>query len=239
MQNPPWTRDELILALDLYIKHRGSPPGKNSAAVLQLSNQLNEMGRNVECRDEDYRNTSGVYMKMMNFRSLDPLYTSTGKKGLTGIGSGDKKVWDEYNGNVMELREAANVIIKNIGVDRSIGQKNLQKYIAEAREGKVLTKIHVQRERSKSLIESKKKYVMNTCGVLECEVCGFSFHKFYGERGKNFAEVHHIKPLSYLDAEASTKIEDLAIVCSNCHRMIHSQLPWLAIQELKDLIAST
>jgi predicted HNH restriction endonuclease len=61
-------------------------------------------------------------------------------------------------------------------------------------------------------------------GRLICEVpnCGFDFHARYGELGVGFAEVHHKKPLS--DAPTTgraVKLADLAIVCANCHRMIH------------------
>ena len=36
-ETPPWSRDELILALDLYVRHEGNPPGKGSAEILALS----------------------------------------------------------------------------------------------------------------------------------------------------------------------------------------------------------
>ena len=32
-----------------------------------------------------------------------------------------------------------------------------------------------------------------------------------------------------------TKIEEIAIVCSNCHRMLHRKRPWLKIDELKNI----
>jgi predicted HNH restriction endonuclease len=57
-------------------------------------------------------------------------------------------------------------------------------------------------------------------GKLRCEVprCGLK----YGELGKEFAHVHHIKPLSDAPAEGhKVLLKDLAIVCANCHAMIH------------------
>ena len=42
-RNPPWSRDELILALDLYLRFSGNPPGKGSAEVVGLSEVLNRM----------------------------------------------------------------------------------------------------------------------------------------------------------------------------------------------------
>lgn len=57
---------------------------------------------------------------------------------------------------------------------------------------------------------------------LVCKVCGFDFRAVYGEHGAGFIEVHHLRPVSNLNA--STKVspeDDMITVCSNCHRMIH------------------
>jgi hypothetical protein len=47
-RNPAWSRDELILALDLYLLNPASPPGKQSQEVIELSRLLNRMGRALE-----------------------------------------------------------------------------------------------------------------------------------------------------------------------------------------------
>jgi len=73
---------------------------------------------------------------------------------------------------------------------------------------------------------------------LACKVCGFDFKDFYGDHGSGFIEVHHLKPVSSL--EASTKLSpenDMTVVCSNCHRMLHrSREMVLAPAELKVLL---
>ena len=82
-RNPPWSRDELILALDLYLRFRNAPPGKDSLEVAGLSAFLGRMGRGLGLTDaETFRNANGVYMKMMNFRRFDPEYTAGGRVGL-------------------------------------------------------------------------------------------------------------------------------------------------------------
>lgn len=43
-RNSPWIRDELILALDLYVRHAGNPPGKTSQDISELSALLNRLG---------------------------------------------------------------------------------------------------------------------------------------------------------------------------------------------------
>lgn len=71
-----------------------------------------------------------------------------------------------------------------------------------------------------------------------CKICDFNFEEVYGERGKDFIEVHHIKPLSTIGEEVFIDPRgDLVPVCSNCHRMIHRRKDEvLTVEELKDLI---
>lgn len=73
---------------------------------------------------------------------------------------------------------------------------------------------------------------------LNCYACGFNFEKLYGQRGKDFIEVHHIKPLSTLEEAVEVNPEtDLVPLCANCHRMVHrSKDNVLSFEELKQLI---
>jgi 5-methylcytosine-specific restriction protein A len=74
---------------------------------------------------------------------------------------------------------------------------------------------------------------------LTCEACGFDFFKRYGERGGGYIECHHRIPLSE-SGPTQTRLKDLALVCSNCHRMIHRRTnDWLSLEELKALLAQT
>ena len=81
-KNPAWTRDELILALDLYVGFKGNPPGKTSSEIGELSALLNRLS-GAAGGAADYRNNNGVYMKLMNFRRFDPVYQAQGKSGLS------------------------------------------------------------------------------------------------------------------------------------------------------------
>jgi len=57
----------------------------------------------------------------------------------------------------------------------------------------------------------------------KCQACTMSFQEDYGEIGHNFIEAHHLVPLSELDPTEPRVYEprDFAVLCSNCHRMIH------------------
>lgn len=106
----------------------------------------------------------------------------------------------------------------------------------EFSEGKILLKKHLQRERNIKLIELAKKKFMEKHGSLYCEVCGFNFETIYGELGKNFIEAHHIKPVSQMTENEKTSIDDIVMVCSNCHSMIHRKKPWLTIDKIKSIV---
>jgi predicted HNH restriction endonuclease len=68
---------------------------------------------------------------------------------------------------------------------------------------------------------------------FDCAVCGFNFEAKYGERGKDFIHVHHLKPMALTDGEyALNPVTDLRPVCPNCHAMLHRGEEVLSIEEL-------
>jgi len=77
--------------------------------------------------------------------------------------------------------------------------------------------------------------VLRAEGRLACEVCGFDFAEVFGDLGQDFIECHHKVPLSRSE-ETKTKLRDLAVVCSNCHRMLHRRQPWPAVEELRAVV---
>lgn len=72
----------------------------------------------------------------------------------------------------------------------------------------------------------------------KCKCCGFDFEKVYGERGKDFIEVHHIVPLADRNEQIKPNPEtDFVCLCSNCHRMIHrKKYEILSVEELIAII---
>lgn len=103
-------------------------------------------------------------------------------------------------------------------------------------EGKKKLRIHICRERNYKVIKEAKKIHKEKYGKLICQICKFDFEKVYGEIGKDFIEGHHIVPVSELQDGDKTKIEDIVLLCSNCHKMIHRKRPWLTPNKLKELI---
>jgi 5-methylcytosine-specific restriction endonuclease McrA len=74
-----------------------------------------------------------------------------------------------------------------------------------------------------------------------CRVCGFDFEIAYGDLGRGYIECHHLNPLSERseqewDESLKSSIADVAVLCANCHRMVHRRRPALSLDELKTAI---
>lgn len=233
-RNPDWTRDELILALDLYFTNPANPPGKTSAAVASLSDQLNKMHRiSGGVGSATFRNPDGVYLKMMNIRALDPTFIAQGKVGMKAGGALEKVVWAEYVGRRLELAADAKAIrdaVSNANEEAVAKLPTVEPY--EGEEGGVIMRLHKRRERDPRLVREKRK-AAKAAGDFRCEVCKFDFEAAYGPLGAEFIEVHHTKPVHTMTPGAKTKLSDLALLCANCHRMAHRKRTPLSIADLK------
>ena len=238
-KNPDWTRDELILALDLYLKDRNSLPTKDSPEIHELSAFLNEMGRTLGFgKEATFRNSNGVYMKMMNFRRFDTEYTKDGKVGLTRGNKDEELVWNEFSADPARLAlvtEAIRAAISGHQNDAALASPD-EPDICEAEEGKVLTRLHRVRERSRKLVDQAKKNALKKHNRLFCEACGFDFSVKYGSTMEGLIDAHHTKPVHTLSAGDKTNVNDLALLCANCHRVVHSSKRWLSISEVKELL---
>ncbi len=103
-------------------------------------------------------------------------------------------------------------------------------------EGAIVERIHLHRERNQKVIKIAKENFKEKYGRLFCQVCEFDFEDKYGEIGNGFIEGHHTIAVSEMKPNHQTKPEDIALVCANCHRMLHRKRPWLSINELKEIL---
>ena len=232
MANPAWTRDELILALDLYVREPSARGNKTNPQIIALSKLLNELPihpRNTA--QAKFRNPNGVSMTLNTFIRYDSLHKGVGLRGAKLA----QDVWNDFAENPKKLAAVANAIKTNyIGI--AAVDDPTEEEDEEAEEGRLLTRLHRIRERNVDLINKKKRRILREKGALLCEACGFDFHATYGLLGNGFAECHHEKPVSTLRPGEKTKMSDLRIICANCHRMVRRSRPWLAVYDLRSLI---
>ncbi len=72
---------------------------------------------------------------------------------------------------------------------------------------------------------------------VSCTICGFNFYEHYGEIGRDFIHVHHLRQLSEIGQEYQIDpIQDLRPVCPNCHAMLHKRTPPYSIEEIQQFV---
>lgn len=71
-----------------------------------------------------------------------------------------------------------------------------------------------------------------------CKCCGVNFKDKYGELGEGFIHVHHKKPISTANGiMIIDPLNDLDVVCPNCHSMLHKpKNRLLTVEELRSII---
>jgi 5-methylcytosine-specific restriction protein A len=172
---------------------------------------------------------------MMNFRRFDPVFLAQDKTGMQRGGRLEEEIWNEFADDLPGLRESAALIrasvndpvifaaLQNIGTDDAEGVE----------EGDISYRLHKHYERNRKVVEEKKADALARLGYLQCECCGFDFARGYGDLGFGYIEAHHRKPVFKMKPGEKTRAHDLALVCSNCHRIIHSKREPFDIQKVK------
>lgn len=108
--------------------------------------------------------------------------------------------------------------LERSGSPRSFTDEELRdSFELEALEGELVQRLVIHRRRERSLRDAKLVDHRRIHSSLKCEVCKYDFRK---EFGVEYAEVHHVKPLS-ITGPTITKLSDLAVLCANCHRVAH------------------
>lgn len=237
MRNPKWHRDEIILALDLYFRIKPGNISAKNPEIKKLSEILNKLPIHDVIVNDEFRNPNGVSLKMSNFLAIDPNYPG---KGMMSYSKLDAEIFNEFVDNKeflfkLALKIRAAVENSNLLMQLAKIEDDLEREYG-AKEGSVIYKLHKYRERNSAIVKKKKDKELREFGKLECEVCGFIFNSKYGDLGSGYIECHHKKMLSQMDVEAVTELDDLALVCSNCHRMLHRNLNSMDINDLKLIV---
>lgn len=77
---------------------------------------------------------------------------------------------------------------------------------------------------------------------IRCQACDLVMAENYGQLGKDFIEVHHLRPLASLREGEAVKYDvttDFAVLCPNCHRMIHRMNDPSDLEKLREIIHAT
>ena len=105
-----WTREETIVAFNVYCKVPFKNSSKTNAIIIKYANIIG-------------RSPSALNMKVGNFGRLDP---ELKKKGIVGLGNGsklDEIIWNEFNGNWEKLAFESELLIaqfQNITIEETV-----------------------------------------------------------------------------------------------------------------------
>lgn len=232
--NPKWTRDETILALNLYHCIQGNIPSGSDVRIVELSRLLRSFPiHSNKPRRKSFRNPDGVVFKLLNLHKI-----ATGK-GLGNTSKMDREVWEELGRDPLRTKKLADLIKASVGIlGQLIGDDDVEMTFSE---GTIITKTHEVRERNpklrKTLLQYRKKN-----GKVKCEMCGRGPYSIHEDLSDAIFEIHHIVPLSNA-LRINTRLSDLALLCANCHRFLHRAISikgdWISLAEAKELINTT
>lgn len=146
-----WTRDELILAINLYCK---TPFGKLHKGNPDIVNLANLIGRT----------SNSVAYKLVNFASLDPTLKARGIKGAANSSKLDKQIWDEFFDNWNVLPYESELLLE-IFQNRNLEKSDDIPHIDLSKEGNTreqLVKVRVNQSFFRSAILASYN---NTCCI--------------------------------------------------------------------------
>lgn len=232
-RNPDWAWDEIVLACDLVMQNGGRWLPAENSQIIALSELLQKMTIHPpEARRADFRNPNGVGRKTADIATALPGYAGRPTNG----GRRDKEVIARFLVEPDVMHAMAEAIRGSVASGEPADFPRDVGYEGESEmEGRYLLRWHAYRERNPALRRKKINSVVAAGSPIACEVCDFDFAQTYGERGRGYIECHHVEPLHVSGAGPRT-IRDLALLCSNCHRMIHTKPPWPTPAELRELI---
>jgi len=171
--------------------------------------------------------------KVPNSGKINELGTLNRNSSLSDI---QRDIWNLFEGHFVKDIDS---FLINYRTDS--GYSNDPEF--SALEGKEFfqLKMHKDRERNPYLIkEAKRLALMKNGNRLICEACNFEFTEQFGHHGNLFMEGHHRFPIAK-NGERRNFTSDIAMVCSNCHRMLHRKNEsgkYYSVDELKMLIES-
>jgi len=200
---------------ELVAAHHRQPRGKDTWFSVKYLTPMFERPIDIGALRADSILRSASFLKAGPAGTLFPLTPKQGQRLYQLVCRRNpfvREVWAELNGPAPKLTD--------VDLLEATGDEGTRRLVE-----------HMRVERDRRLVEAKKREARKN-GTLACEACGFDFERRYGHIGRDFCEVHHRKPLSRTGL-TRTRLSDLAVVCSNCHRMLHRAGGTIGITRLR------
>ena len=231
-----WQDEEIVLVCDVVVANGWKGLNRRTDdRVAELSRLLRRASPAEAAQNPTFRNPSGVGRKSYDIETAHPGYGGSQTKG----GRTTAAVVAAFLDAPKQMHELALAIRATMDDPTPLLPQLVDIDEDEAfDEGRTFERRHFVRERDPRARRKKIAQVRQMLGYVRCETCGFDFETAYGERGRDYIECHHRNPLS-VAGPSTTALGDLALLCSNCHRMVHRVKPWLTVEQLAVLVQET
>lgn len=221
MANASFTRDEVILALDVLYFSEARHPTAQLEVMQELSALLNRLPIHaMESRDERFRNPTGVARQINLFRASK----KTGKRH-PNVGVQFYEIDAEFDGRRKELHSIAAAIRRNERLYETAGFGNVAE-APEFPEGSLLGHLH-------RLIETRDSAAL-TPGK-RCDICQIDTTDIY-PGCPSLMRMHLTVPVTELDGAKRYRTAEFVTVCPNCHAALHRRRPWLTKEACGELL---
>lgn len=220
MASASFTRDEVILALDVLFSSENGKVTADSDEIKELSLLLNRLPIHpTENRRADFRNPHGVAVQLTKFRSN----CITGKKD-PHLGLAFFDVAFEYEDRVSELHAIVEAIRKNKEVFVSLFGSPLED--DGFPEGILLGHLH-------RIIEQRDGAKLATKD--HCEICKSKPTLCYRNAGQ-LLQNHLVVAPTFMTYSKKYRTDSFLTVCPTCHAALHRYRPWLTKENCGDVL---
>lgn len=153
-----WTREELILAINLYCKLPFGKLHKGNTEIIRLSKIIQ-------------RTPSSVAFKLSNFASLDPSLQARGIKGASNTSRLDKEIWDEFYLNWEDAAFESEKLLANFEKS-TFGENDIDVQFTpiEGKERERLIKVRVNQSFFRKTILASYNYTCCITGINQPEL---------------------------------------------------------------------
>lgn len=205
-----FTRDEVILALDVFYSAADGKTSAKSAEMNELSELLNRLPIHPENKKKGvFRSATGIAQQLGLFkRSM-----KSGEKHQD-VGRQFFDVAFEFEGRLDELHETAAAIRRNeMYYDEPFGSVNDDSCFPE---GLLLGHLH-------RVVEARS--AQNFFVGDRCSICNLDPRLYYQPCG-DLLQLHLVVPPTKLDGGKKYTEENFITVCPTCHAVLHRYRPW-------------
>ena len=166
---------------------------------------------------------------------LDGRHSLTRKLKVLGVGGRGLQAWATLHAvRIHAGRHCLRDGLITEPIVRAVSRAPLRVVALEAVEGLAQEVVVLSRARSGALRKAALARAKGTC-----EACEVRFGSVLGGRGVRVLQVHHRQQLAMNDVPRVTKVKDLAVVCANCHALLHMQPKRaLTVEKLRSLLAA-